>query len=78
MTMYVRMEILIHTFLTLALYGNEWQLCPPGKVPQYPLDRRLDRPQSKSRCGDKEKNPACQESKHSCLVNILTELKQGA
>jgi hypothetical protein len=29
---------------------------PPGKDPQYPLDRRLGGPQSRSGCSSEEKN----------------------
>jgi len=31
-------------------------LYPQGKSPWYPLDRKLDAPQSRSGCGDEEKN----------------------
>jgi hypothetical protein len=39
-------EVYLHTFLTSALDGGEWQLhapaaLPSGKEPRYPLDRRL-------------------------------------
>jgi hypothetical protein len=41
-------------FLTSALEGSEWsasrpgRFTPQGKSPRYPLDRRLDGPQSRS------------------------------
>jgi hypothetical protein len=40
---------LLHLFLTLALYENEWLASRPGrftagKVPRYPLNRRLKIP----------------------------------
>jgi hypothetical protein len=33
-----------------------WLLYPQGKSPWYPLDRRLGRPQSQSRCSGEKKN----------------------
>jgi hypothetical protein len=47
--------------LTSALDGGEWSAStpaalPPGKEPQYPLDRRLGGPQSHFGHGGKEKN----------------------
>jgi len=29
----------------------------PGRISQYPLNRRLDKPQSHAGCGDEEKLP---------------------
>jgi hypothetical protein len=49
-------------FLTAALAGGEWsasrpcRLTPGGNSPQYPLDRRLGGPQSRSGCYKEEKN----------------------
>jgi hypothetical protein len=47
----------LHAFLTSALDGGEWSVSgPQGKIPWYPLDRKLGGPQSRSgRCGE-EKN----------------------
>jgi hypothetical protein len=42
MKTYRGIQVQLHTFLTLALYGGEWQ----GNSPLYPLDQRLARPQS--------------------------------
>jgi hypothetical protein len=61
MKMYLRMVILIHTLLMLALQhymevSGDFTL--QGQCPQYPLDRRLGGPQSKSRRDNEEKNPA--------------------
>jgi hypothetical protein len=47
-------------FLTSALDGVEWSASRPGRLisgkePQYPLDRRLGGPQSRSGCGGGEK-----------------------
>jgi hypothetical protein len=48
--------------LTSALDGGEWSASRPGRFtpremsPWYPLDRRLDGPQSRSGCGGEEKN----------------------
>jgi hypothetical protein len=46
-------DVQIHVFLTLALVVGEISFTPraallPGKEPQYPLDRRLGGPQSRS------------------------------
>jgi hypothetical protein len=48
--------------LTSALDGGKWSVSRPGrftsqgKSPWYPLDRRLDGPQSRSGRGGEEKN----------------------
>jgi hypothetical protein len=53
-----------YSFLTLALDGGEWSASHPGhalhqgKDPQYPLDRRLGGPQSRSEHGLEEKSSA--------------------
>jgi hypothetical protein len=52
-----------YSFLTSALHGGEWSVSrpdralPPGKVPRYPLYRRLGGPQSRSGRRDHKKNP---------------------
>jgi hypothetical protein len=53
MKVYGGVDVKIHISLTSALVGAECQLhalaaLPPGKKPQYPLDRRLGGPQRKS------------------------------
>lgn len=55
-------------------------LFPYGRDPQYPLGRRLDRPQSQSEYGGKEKN-LCSfwELNPSCpLTTLLIELSHIA
>jgi hypothetical protein len=52
-----------HSLLTSALDGGEWsasrpgRALPRGKDPRYPLDRRLDGPQSRSGHRGYRKNP---------------------
>jgi hypothetical protein len=61
MKVYVGVEVQIHIFLTSALVGGErsasrpCRFTPQGKNPWYPLDRRLDGPQSRSgQCGEEK------------------------
>jgi hypothetical protein len=52
-----------YSFLTSALDGGEWSASRPGRAlpwgkdPRYPLDRRLDGPQSRSGHKGQRKNP---------------------
>jgi hypothetical protein len=54
------MEVYLHAFLAVALVGGKWSalhlshLTFWGRSSQYPLDRRLDGPQSQSECSDKK------------------------
>jgi hypothetical protein len=54
MKAYGGVDAYIHIFLTSALVGGEWsasrpgRFTPRGKSPRYPLDRKLDGPQSRS------------------------------
>jgi hypothetical protein len=57
-----RVEVKLHAFYDL---GTRWRwvatftprsLCPQGKSPRYPLDRRLRGPQSRSEHGVEGKN----------------------
>jgi hypothetical protein len=53
MKAYDGVHVYIHIFLTSALVGGEWSASrpgrfTPGKEPQYPSDRRLGEPQSRS------------------------------
>jgi hypothetical protein len=56
-------EVQLHAFLTSALEGGEWSASRPSSLTprerdrQYPLDRRLGGPQSRSGHGGEEKNP---------------------
>jgi hypothetical protein len=47
-------EVRLHAFLTSALGGGEW-FTPRPLYAQYPLDRRLCGPQSRSGRGSEEK-----------------------
>lgn len=44
-------------FLILALDVGEWQIHAMDALPQYPLNRRLGGPLSKSEHYEREKNP---------------------
>jgi hypothetical protein len=54
MKMYGGMALYLHAFLTSVLDEGEWSASRPGRfitgetAPRYPLDRRLDGPQSLS------------------------------
>jgi hypothetical protein len=61
MKAYGGVGVSIHTFLTSALAGGDWSaLHPggftPGERPPYPLDRRVDGPQSRSGRRGEEKS----------------------
>jgi len=68
----MRVEIQLHTFLTSALDGSQLHApstLPPGKQPPwYSLDRRLGGPQSRSGCGDDEKNSFTAPTENQTLV----------
>jgi len=53
-------EVYVHAFFDLGTRCKSRPLYPQGKSPRYPLDRRVDRPQSRSGRGVEEKN--CQPS----------------
>jgi hypothetical protein len=49
MKAYGGVDVLIHVFLTSVLAGGEWSASRPYRfTPEYPLDRRLGGPQSRS------------------------------
>jgi hypothetical protein len=56
-----KVEVWLHSFLTLALHVAEWstshpQYFTPAREPRYPLNKRLGGPQSQSECYGAEKN----------------------
>jgi hypothetical protein len=62
MKAYLGVDVQFHSFFDL---GTGWRwvvsftprpLCPQGKSPLYPLDRRLGGPQRRSASGGEEKN----------------------
>jgi hypothetical protein len=57
MKTYWRVEVQFHPFLTLPLYGVV-SFTLRAKKHSYPLERRLDGPQSRSGCGGEDKIPS--------------------
>jgi len=48
-----------------------WPLYPQGKIPQYPLDRRLGGPQSLSGCGGEVKNSQPLSALESLIIQPI-------